>query len=208
MPRLYSYVVKYDSGFAPNPFYGYCTLATCKPAIRKSAKIGDWLVGTGSWDRKVLRGDRLVYAMQVSEAQSVDDYWVDPRFEKKRPKRNGSKKQSCGDNIYSRPDIDSHWHQMDSFHSHPDGTPNEEHISRDTGPNRVLIGERFFYFGGEGPVIPAMFRDPERYDLCKKGRSRKILKDVDWIDEFVAWLEAQGQRGFRGKPLDWVHGNG
>jgi len=25
MARIYSYVVAYDSGFAPNPFYGYCT---------------------------------------------------------------------------------------------------------------------------------------------------------------------------------------
>jgi len=41
---LYSYVVRYDSGFAPNPFGGYCTLATCKPEIRKTAQLGDWLV--------------------------------------------------------------------------------------------------------------------------------------------------------------------
>src|SRR5712671_5339411 len=33
--RLYSYVVARDFGFAPNPFFGVCTLATCKPDIRK-----------------------------------------------------------------------------------------------------------------------------------------------------------------------------
>ena len=43
MARIHSYVVRYDSGFAPNPFYGYCTLATCKPNIRRSADIGDWV---------------------------------------------------------------------------------------------------------------------------------------------------------------------
>lgn len=32
---LYSYVVAHDFGFAPNPFDGLCTLATCKPDIRK-----------------------------------------------------------------------------------------------------------------------------------------------------------------------------
>jgi hypothetical protein len=41
MARIYSYVVRYDSGFAPNPFYGYCTLATCKPDIRRGAEVGD-----------------------------------------------------------------------------------------------------------------------------------------------------------------------
>ena len=44
MARIYSYVVRYDSGFAPNPFYGYCTLATCKPDIRGRGgwRLGGW----------------------------------------------------------------------------------------------------------------------------------------------------------------------
>ena len=45
--KIYSYIVKRDYGFAPNPFYGYCTLATCKPVIRKHAEIGDIIVGIG-----------------------------------------------------------------------------------------------------------------------------------------------------------------
>ena len=34
---VYSYIVAYDSGFAPNPFHGTCTLACCKPTIRRTA---------------------------------------------------------------------------------------------------------------------------------------------------------------------------
>ena len=45
--RLYSYVLDHDYGFAPNPFYDVCTLATCKPSIRERAAIGDYVVGTG-----------------------------------------------------------------------------------------------------------------------------------------------------------------
>ena len=41
---LYLYVVDRDFGFAPNPFHGVCTLATCKPKIRKFAKVGDWII--------------------------------------------------------------------------------------------------------------------------------------------------------------------
>ena len=37
---LYSYVITRDYGFAPNPFGGICTLATCKPGIRNHAKVG------------------------------------------------------------------------------------------------------------------------------------------------------------------------
>ena len=100
MARVHSYVVRYDSGFAPNPFYEYCTLATCKPNIRKGADIGDWVVGSGSNDRSVRRGGYLVYAMQVTETMTFDEFGADPRFESKKPYRNGSRKQSCGDNIY------------------------------------------------------------------------------------------------------------
>ena len=41
---LYSYVITRDYGFAPNPFGGICTLATCKPGIRNHATVGDWVV--------------------------------------------------------------------------------------------------------------------------------------------------------------------
>lgn len=39
--KLFSYIVTHDAGFAPNPFWGYCTLACCKPAIRRTANVGD-----------------------------------------------------------------------------------------------------------------------------------------------------------------------
>lgn len=32
--KAFCYVIPYDTGFAPNPFHGLCTLATCKPQIR------------------------------------------------------------------------------------------------------------------------------------------------------------------------------
>jgi hypothetical protein len=45
---LFTYCIPYDDGAAPNPFWGLCTLAICKPSIRRVAKEGDWVVGTGS----------------------------------------------------------------------------------------------------------------------------------------------------------------
>jgi len=96
--KLYSYVVARDFGFAPNPFFNFCTLATCKPEIRRRAQVNDWVVGTGSKARK--RGDRLVFAMRVSEAMTFNQYWADARFKSKRPYLLGSKKVAFGDNIY------------------------------------------------------------------------------------------------------------
>lgn len=204
MVRLYSYVVRYDSGFAPNPFYGSCTLATCKPDIRRTAQAGDWIVGTGSADKRVNRGTLLVHAMKVAEATDFRSYWSDPRYVKKKPQRRGSRKQSCGDNIYHRSPDDAEWLQLDSFHSDESGKPRDDHVRRDTGVDRVLIASDYYYFGGEGPEIPAMFRDPERYDVCRKIRRRSILQDDQWIAEFVAWLRTFGEPGFHGRPFDWV----
>jgi len=110
MTRIYSYVVRYDNGFAPNPFYGSCTLATCKPNIRKSAAIGDWVVGSGSNAKGVRRGGHIVYAMRVTESMTFDEYDRDPRFASKKPCRTGSQKQSCGDNIYFRNAVGGAFH--------------------------------------------------------------------------------------------------
>lgn len=43
--RVFTYVLDHDTGFAPNPFHGWCTLAGCKPVIRRTARIDDWIVG-------------------------------------------------------------------------------------------------------------------------------------------------------------------
>jgi hypothetical protein len=64
-PNLYSYCILQDNGSAPNPFWGTCTLAICKPKIRKSAEVGDWLAGTGS--SKNGFQNQLVYAMKVKK---------------------------------------------------------------------------------------------------------------------------------------------
>lgn len=76
---LYIYVVARDFGFAPNPFHGFCTLATCKPDIRKVAKIGDWIMGVGGSRLKAT--GRCLYLMEVTETSTFNDYWADNRFE-------------------------------------------------------------------------------------------------------------------------------
>src|SRR5512133_214086 len=95
--RLYTYIVKFDTGFAPNPFHGYCTLACCKPAIRRAAEPGDWIVGLTTKER----GNRLVYAMHVAQKITFDEYWRDKRFAHKVPDlRSDDPERRCGDNVY------------------------------------------------------------------------------------------------------------
>ena len=201
--RLHSYVVRYDSGFAPNPFYGYCTLATCKPGIRRSAALGDWIVGCGSRSREVNRGGTLVYAMRVTEALSFQGYDADPRFQSKKPYRQGSRMQSCGDNIYYPSALPASWNQRDSFHSQPDGTASPEHIARDTGTNRVLVSDDFVYFGGYGPLFPGVLRNHEGLDVCKTGIGRTIFDQPDLINAFVEWIRSMHVTGYQSAPFEW-----
>lgn len=196
---LYSYVVARDFGFAPNPFGEFCTLATCKPKIRQHAVLGDWVVGTGTAARG--RRNYLVYAMKVTDALAFDQYWLDPRFEDKKPNLRASKKAAFGDNIYHR--VGGQWTQVDSHHSLPDGSQNPANIRNDTQTDRVLISDDFAYWGGCGPKIPEQFRDLDGYDLCAK-RGHKCQFPLSMETAFVAWFRALDISGFRDKPLDWV----
>ncbi len=95
--KLYSYVVKEDTGFSPNPFWRYCTLANCKPAIRRTAAVGDWIVGLSP----KADGNRIIYAMRVDEILSYGQYFFDKRFSAKIPDfGEGKVICKCGDNIY------------------------------------------------------------------------------------------------------------
>ena len=206
MPRLHTYVMAYDSGFAPNPFYGFCTLATCKPKIRRSAVEGDWIVGTASAARATRRGGFLVYAMKVTGALDFDQYWADTRFQHKKPIRNGSKKQSCGDNIYWREAKTSPWRQLDSFHSKNDGSQRTDHTAKDTGVNRVLFSDDFVYFGGEGPALP--IEHGIRAAILHKAIGEHRVDDQRVIGAFVDWLRSLEVNGYVGRPHDWLKGYG
>ncbi len=197
VPKLLSYVVVRDYGFAPNPFYGFCSLATCMPDVRKSAAIGDWVVGTGS--KSKWRPGQIVYAMRVGEAMSFEQYWQDPRFRQKRPNLCASLKRAFGDNIYHRDSNLVQWHQVDSHHSYEDGTPNPANIAHDTRVDRVLISQDFVYWGGNGPILPEF----EEHNICKEGRGHKANFPCEVVEEFIDWLRNLGDKGYCGTPLDW-----
>ena len=192
---LYSYIVARDYGFAPNPFFGCCTLATCKPIIRRCASIGDWVIGTGP--KKKQRNGYLIFAMRVDEAMSYNKYWSDSRFAVKKPNMRSSVRNAYGDNIY-RTDGAGDWIQQDSHHSMPDGRPCDANIQNDTKTDRVLIGWHFTYWGGAGPAVPCAYRT----DICHYGRNHRKVPLQD-IQAAVAWLENLKQ-GYCGEPLEWV----
>jgi len=198
--KLYSYVVTHDGGFAPNPFFGYCTLANCKPKIRRGAQIGDWVVGTGTTRNN--QEPRVVYAMRVTEVLTFEEYWADARFVEKKPRFDADKKFECGDNIYYRDPPNELWCQLRSQHSNVDGSVNLKNLEHDTSVNRILISKDFVYWGGNGPVLPIEF-DNDDIRIRKVGPGHKCRFPESVVSGFISWIRSHKKSGFIGKPQDW-----
>jgi len=193
---VFSYVVEHDLGFAPNPFHGVCTLACCKPKIRKKAEVGDFILGTGA-TRPGLLGN-LTYWMRVDEILTFDDYWDDRRFRRKKPIMHGTTHLRYGDNIYHRNGRPTYC-QEDSFHSLEDGSLSLGDLQRDTGwTDKVLVGHDFAYWGRKGVPLP-----DDHKCFVKKGPGHKQTFSDEQIATLMAWLSEHQQRGFIAEPAHW-----
>ena len=144
-PKIYSYIVTNDMGFAPNPYHGYCTLACCKPDLRRTAKKGDWIIGLSGKKK----GFELIYIMTITkEPIRFVDYYHD--YKRKRP----SSQFAIGDNIYkpikNNPQYVSDYKQLQSEHSKGKDENMDTKI-HDLGNklqnDRVLISDDFIYYG-------------------------------------------------------------
>ncbi|WP_192179976.1 hypothetical protein [Mesorhizobium amorphae] len=188
MVSVYIYAVSYDLGFAPNPFGGLCSLACCKPKIREKALAGDWIIGlTGV---KISPAMRCVFAMVVTRDTSFDDYWAHPDFITRRPVRNGTAKKQVGDNIYHRDKPATPWLQENSVHSQVDGTQCLLNTAHDTRINRVLLSDRFVYFGALAPPVPRPIRDALAYTRNPRDYRRfdavQAKPLIDWLAPQIA----------------------
>jgi hypothetical protein len=194
---LYSYVLVHDKGFAPNPFYGYCTLACCKPEIRRHARIGDWVVGNGSVKKRPHNpGEhKLIYAMEVTEKMSFWDYSKDERFKEKIPCK--GLKEERGDNIYYKENGKKM--QRASYHT-------EENINTDLRVENVLISGRFVYLGENAVEFPPGFRElicDRRGHIPFGYNEHKNL-----IEGFVGWLKSKYDFKRLGDPYFFEHKEG
>ena len=186
--KLYSYVVRVDHGLAPNPFWGYCTVAVCTPNhMGVKAQQDDWIIGTSP----SYQGNKLVYAMQVSETLSFEKYYADVRFKKKKPVVHGSWREKCGDNMYYK-DQQGNWIQHRTIHHR-----NPEIIRKDLKHPVVFVAEYFYYFGDNAINIPGEFQE-----LIWKRQGCKSNHDPEVVEKFLNWLKANFNSGVLGNPKD------
>lgn len=194
--KCHLYVVEHDKGFAPNPFFGVCTLACCKPRIRQKADVGDYVIGLGSAGANLT--GRLIYWMMVAEIVTFDEYWAEPRFIKKRAQMGGSLMECYGDNIYHRDPKTKTWIQAHSFHSDRNDA-GSGNLANDTGrTENVLIANRFGYWGGSGPIWP-----PHLEAIRPRGRAERCRLTSEQVEECIAFVEGLGAVGYTGEPADW-----
>lgn len=190
MTTLYSYTVASDSGFAPNPFHGYCTLACCKPDIRRRAEVEDYVVGLGpKW-----RGNNIVYAMRITETMGFNAYWHAKRFRAKQPDMRAGGVEALGDNIYRQ--VRREWRQSWSQHSSEDGGQDKGNTDHDTNGEQVLISDDFIYWGGSGPPLPDNLRG------LIVGRAHRSKSNEHLIPAFREWFKRQKKRGCIGWPTE------
>ena len=183
---IFSYVITCDRGFAPNPFGGFLTLATCKPRIRRAAKKGDVILATGSVSTQHKR--KLVYAAVVSDVVTIENYGRSTEYRAKRPSTKGQWWRRHGDNIYTK--LNGRWkRRRNDYHTTRETTQN------DLSGRNVLVCSRFWYFGANSQIIPHELRA-----VIHKGRGHQRIEDDDLALRLIDWLKKEHRRGRRGIP--------
>ncbi|MBN2133324.1 MAG: hypothetical protein JW741_27750 [Sedimentisphaerales bacterium] len=177
---LYSYCVRYDSGFAPNPFWGICTLAVCKPAIRRHANVGDWVVGLGSAQSPEGDfSDRVVYAMEITDKKTLRAYdqFCRAKYPQKIPDpESDDYRRRAGDCIYSYSNRGC-VRQRTGFHHRTDQDD-------DLSGKHVLLSERFYYFGSAARRLPASLKT-----IMHPFPGHKSTANAPHAEPFVTWIQ-------------------
>jgi hypothetical protein len=189
--RLWSYVIVRDKGLAPNPFWGYCTLALCTPNHQGiNADIGDWILGHSD----SCTGNKLILLMRVDEKKTFDEYYRDPKYEKKKPVINGTCRQKVGDNMYYLNNKGIYCQHKTKHHKKPQEKTKDLKYSN---KKIVFISKHFFYFGRK------MISIPERYEsLIWKRQSCCGKHDEGIVKHFLDWIHNNYKEGKHGDPRD------
>ena len=183
--KIYSYVLRTDEGAAPNPFGGICTLTICKPAIRRTARIGDWVIGTGSKCVNLGNGktcdfsNSIVYAMKITDIKSLKEYdeYCKVSLTNKIPViETKDWTQKVGDCIYD--------YSKGEIPLIRRGVHNENNRKRDLNGYNALLSNHFYYFGSEARPLPDEFKK-----LIKQNQGHKKIEDIGLIRKFEEWID-------------------
>ena len=199
--RLFTYRITHDTGFAPNPFHGFLTLATCKPGIRRTKKVGDWIAGFASIalnnnSKSInINPNALIYLGNVSKVVSLAYYYHGNEYKKKIPPGNNLNNliACAGDNIYM-PSGDGAFEQLPNQHH------NDSNFDHDISGENVLVMNEFYYMGRDARPIPKIInisipKGPSLY-------GNKTLSDNE-ITKLINWVKKEYKPGINAMPCIW-----
>jgi hypothetical protein len=173
---LYSYCIPFDDGAAPNPYWGLCTLAICKPVIRRNASVGDWVVGTGS--KKHHMENKVIYAMKITDVMTLAEYndFCLLNFPNKIPDmQDKNLAMRAGDCIY---------YYESGRYIQRKGVHNDGNYSTDTNGKNVLLSDHFFYFGDKPVDLPK-----DLHPIVKQSQGHKSIFNNNYMESFITWIE-------------------
>jgi hypothetical protein len=157
-----------------------CSLAICKPGIRRVAKSDDWVAALGS--KNAPSGDlsgRLVYAMRVEKVLSLKDY--DQQAISNWPHRipnvrSADLSERLGDCIYDYSNGNAV--QRPSVH----GPGN---VKTDLGGQNALVSRDFYYFGNRAIPLPDYL-----LPICHQTQGHRSDSNAQYFDQFVSWVRS------------------
>lgn len=137
MCKYYFYKLTVDDGGAPCVENGLLSLAICKPYIRQTAAIGNYVFGFAA--KCLYEDNRLVYVARITDSLRDGEYYRRDEF---------SGRSDCiyrWDNGVYRVRQRAKFHGSQADLQHDLGTPPEYRRAN------VLISNHFRYFGGSLP---------------------------------------------------------
>lgn len=195
---LRSYKMASDRGFAPNPYGGVLTLATCKSHIRrcltKEKSLGEWLAGFTSkgLNKKYKVSDKkLIYLARIDDILPMESYWDKYPIKRSYP---------SSDNIYRNVNGSLVW-VPNPFHK------TEKEQKDDLDGMKVIISRNYFYFGEKALSIEAFSKFSEInipdgaacYGWLTIGRVVDAL--IKWVkNEAKKMATVEGQHHMFGEP--------
>jgi len=214
--KHYSYVLDHDTGLAPNPFFGYLTLALCKPRATGQQGPRNWVkkewldqgdvwifanAGKGLYleDFENINGklisitnnskhyNRLIMAFKVHEILTYEEYFNDTRFEHKKFIDSDPIKKYGDNKIF----IQETYRDANKVY-----ISEEIELEEEIKCDKVLISNKndFYYFGCFAPDLLGEF---EQYFL--KAQGSKGFNDniaLDIIEKLKERCPIPGIYGF------------
>ena len=178
-PALSSYIVSYDHGNAPNPDFNICTLAICKPVIRRCAKVGDIILGLSP----KRMGNHIVYCMVIDEIVEWQDYYQRCKNSTDLNNRIPTDKAHNGDCIWVYQGNGSYdWLDSKSGHTREHNENSDLYSGK-----RVLIGKKYWYLGSNNPTHYIQL--PNSHLLV--GRGHRKITEQQLIDEFILFFNEE-----------------